>query len=121
MSSLEALWTIRFDAPGGDESNLRSGVVIFETGRVFGGDAGYAYVGTFEVDGTNIRGAARILRHDPTIHSIFGDGEDFQITFDCERVSDTRMEGRFTYSAGKGGTLAMTRLVDLPSCSAASR
>jgi len=43
---LEALWSVEF------VSNLQSfgaGVAVFETGRVFGGDSQYYYLGTFRV------------------------------------------------------------------------
>jgi hypothetical protein len=44
--SIEALWTVTFT------SNLGvggAGVVIFETGRLFGGDPDYIYLGEYKV------------------------------------------------------------------------
>jgi hypothetical protein len=46
MQDLEALWSVLFFVPG--QPNLNAGVVIFETGRVFGGDSWYYYTGTYK-------------------------------------------------------------------------
>lgn len=46
MQDLEALWSVVFIAPG--QQNVNAGVVIFETGRLFGGDSWYYYTGTYE-------------------------------------------------------------------------
>lgn len=41
---LEALWSVEFQSSFGLQGN---GVVVFETGRVFGGDSTMIYVGNF--------------------------------------------------------------------------
>jgi hypothetical protein len=46
MQDLEALWSVMFIAPG--QQNINAGVIIFETGRLFGGDSWYYYTGTYE-------------------------------------------------------------------------
>ena len=57
---LEALWSAKF------ESNLGifgSGVVIFETGRVFGGDGEYYYTGNYEVNKDEINGKLLVVHY----------------------------------------------------------
>ncbi len=44
---LEALWSVEFESSFGLGGN---GVVVFETGRVFGGDSTMIYVGSFKVE-----------------------------------------------------------------------
>ena len=43
---LEALWSVEFQSSFGMHGN---GVVVFETGRVLGGDSTMMYVGSFHV------------------------------------------------------------------------
>jgi hypothetical protein len=42
---LEALWSVVFLVPGRDRVN--AGVVIIDSGRVYGGDSWYYYTGTY--------------------------------------------------------------------------
>jgi T3SS negative regulator,GrlR len=51
MQNFEALWSAVFTVPR--QGRLNAGVVIFETGRLFGGDSWYYYTGTY---GTNNAG-----------------------------------------------------------------
>lgn len=57
---IEALWSVEF------RSNLDligSGIVVLETGRVFGGDSAMIYVGSYTVDGNNIKAELHIHRY----------------------------------------------------------
>ncbi len=57
---IEALWSVEF------RSNLDligSGIVVLETGRVFGGDSAMIYVGSYTVDGENIKAKLHIQRY----------------------------------------------------------
>src|SRR4028119_1223261 len=100
MSSLEALWTLRFDAVGGENFELGGGVLIIETGRLFGGDSGYAYVGSLDDTGSSVSGTVRIIRHDPTITSIFGDFDELTAKFSGHRISDTKIVGQLHAGGG---------------------
>ena len=75
---IEALWTVEF------MSNLQvfgSGVVIFETGRIFGGDARYYYLGTFEVDhGSLVNADVKVTHFTGEPYSIFGIRNEFKLT-----------------------------------------
>ncbi len=68
--SIEALWTVEFI------SNLQvfgSGVVVLETGRVFGGDAQYYYLGDFDVKhGEDVSVNVKITHFAGAGYSIFG-------------------------------------------------
>ncbi|MGA8864093.1 MAG: GrlR family regulatory protein [Gallionella sp.] len=44
---LEALWSVDFKSSFGMHGN---GVVVFETGRLFGGDSTMIYVGSYKVE-----------------------------------------------------------------------
>lgn len=115
MSSIEAMWTVRLDSPAGVDMELGGGVLVIETNRVFGGDSGYAYVGSCSVSGDSIAGELRIIRHDPNMISIFGDQDEFSVSYEGARVSENRIEGRISGGAGTPpATFYMERLVELP-------
>jgi hypothetical protein len=72
---LEALWSIEF------VSNLGiygAGVIIFETGRVFGGDSQYFYVGTCEVKHDNLEAEINVTHYHGQPFSIFGPLKKFK-------------------------------------------
>lgn len=44
---LEALWSVEFQS---NQGYIGGGVAVLETGRVFGGDSNYFYVGSYSPD-----------------------------------------------------------------------
>lgn len=52
---------------------MNGGVLVFETGRFYGGDSGYYYVGTAEIRHGEIIGEGRVVKHNPLAVSAFGD------------------------------------------------
>ena len=72
MQQLEALYVAEFgDVAGASYRN--GGVVVLETNRIFGGDSGYYYTGTFSIFGDRIEASARITKHNPSWANAFGD------------------------------------------------
>ena len=61
--SLEALWALTF----GTEQRLGAGVVVFETGRIFGGDGNFYYLGHYDYNTRDqtISGEVAVIRHAP--------------------------------------------------------
>jgi hypothetical protein len=69
---LEALYVVEFGDVAG--SGFRNGgVAVLETNRIFGGDSGYYYLGTFTVTGGHIEAAVQIVKHNPAWGNAFGD------------------------------------------------
>lgn len=68
---IEALWSVDFHS---GPQRVGSGVVAFETGRVFGGDAIMIYVGRYEVEQGVVHVTCRVSRyaHAPDFQPIFG-------------------------------------------------
>lgn len=63
--SVEGMWAVYFgdvDGPG-----VNSGIAVFETNRIFGGDSLMAYLGTFEVGGGQLKAEARVWAYNPHI------------------------------------------------------
>lgn len=114
MSSIEAMWTVRFESPDGAEMELRGGVAVFESGRLFGGDSGYAYLGGYEVKGDTVSGSLTVLRHDPTIISVFGDVDRIEGFFNATRTSDDHMSGTFLSAGFPAASVELRRFAELP-------
>ncbi|MEZ5691839.1 MAG: GrlR family regulatory protein [Rickettsiales bacterium] len=72
---VEALYLVEFGDIASSEYR-NGGVVVFETNKVFGGDSGYYYVGSFEVKNGELLGQARITKHNPHWDNVFGDSVD---------------------------------------------
>jgi hypothetical protein len=72
MQGLEALYTVEFDDFTGPGFR-NGGVVVLETNRIFGGDSGYYYIGTFSAKEGKLDGSARITKHNPAWMNAFGD------------------------------------------------
>ena len=83
---VEALWSAEFESSQGVYG---AGVAIFETGRIFGGDSGYFYLGTFEIGGDKITGDLRVVHYHGQPTTTFGTTEtDFQIKLEGQRSGD---------------------------------
>ncbi|OZI39021.1 hypothetical protein CEG14_05655 [Bordetella genomosp. 1] len=75
---LEAMWTVRFRRPGID---FGAGVIVLESGRAFGGDSSFSYIGTYGVsaDGNTVKINLQVSRHAPGLENVFG-LDDFGLT-----------------------------------------
>jgi hypothetical protein len=68
----EALYVVQFgDVAGGTYRN--GGVVVLETGQVFGGDSGHYYLGKYEVRDNKITAEVKVVNYDPGITTVWMD------------------------------------------------
>lgn len=83
---VDSLWTVHFS------SNLKmfgSGVLILEDDkRLLGGDAGYYYIGKYELTGSKIMGELDVIRYEPSHISVFGNLGSFHIKFKGQLSED---------------------------------
>lgn len=115
QQGLEALWSLEFQSNRGFEGG---GVVIFETGRVFGGDAQYYYTGTYEVKSGNITAKVKVTRYvDSGLGvSIFGT-DDKEIELEFEGKVDEpvmRATGNRLSDLASQVTIKFIKRADLP-------
>jgi hypothetical protein len=74
MPRIEALYVVEFgDVATGGDSYRNGGVAVLETNRIFGGDSGYYYIRRFTITGNQFEANARIVRHNTSLPSAFGD------------------------------------------------
>lgn len=73
MALEEALYVVQFgDVAGGTFRN--GGVIVLETGQVFGGDSGYYYLGKYEVRDSKISAEVKVVKHNPEMPNVWFDG-----------------------------------------------
>src|SRR3990167_1716904 len=72
------LWTIEFIST---MNRFGAGVLVLNNGRLLGGDNGYYYLGNYDVNDDNIRGTVAIIRFNKNVVSVFGDIDQFSLTF----------------------------------------
>lgn len=84
--SIEALWVLYIGevgqpvpTPGGSAS----GVVVLESGRAFGGDGAFYWVGSYRVDNGKIAGELRSTHYNGDNYTIFGTHEhSYRVAFE---------------------------------------
>jgi T3SS negative regulator,GrlR len=114
IMNIEALYVVKFGDVAGPQVN--GGVVVLETNRIFGGDSGYYYTGTYSLTGTILSGKARVVKHDPSWTDAFGTTQtSFDITIKAI-VSDGVFAGHMTLDAAPHTQLPISfiRKADLP-------
>lgn len=90
----EALYVVEFGDVHGGPSYRNGGVIVLETGRIFGGDSSYYYVGTYTVKENLLNASARIVKHNDLLPNVFGDNVlSFEIKLQGRAVNDTMIEG----------------------------
>ena len=82
--SVEALWSINFAT----RSNEGAGVIVLETGRLFGGDSSFCWTGTYELSGNRITGEAHVRRHADYLPSLIPGLDDYRLTFEGDFAED---------------------------------
>lgn len=78
---LEAMYGLEFVSNANDGGY---GVVVLETGRVFGGDSSFVYIGSYEVENGLLKAEVKCTNDRELLQSIFGDLKEFNL----------RLEGR---------------------------
>ncbi len=79
MKMNDGLWVVEF---GSSIGLFGRGVMVLNGQRILGGDVGYYYSGNCKVDEDRIKGEINVIRFDPNSISVFGDIENFTLSFD---------------------------------------
>ncbi|HSZ61461.1 MAG TPA: GrlR family regulatory protein [Terriglobales bacterium] len=86
--ALDGLWIVQFTG----KNILGSGVTVFNNGKVFGGETGFYYIGTYEIDGKVVKARVVIRNFDPAIASGFGIVGDYEMDVSA-MLQDNQMTG----------------------------
>jgi hypothetical protein len=66
--SVEGFWTVHFEAAG----NRGAGVVVLMKGKIFGGDSGATYIGTYSESGDTMTGTVQVQTFEPSVPNVMG-------------------------------------------------
>jgi hypothetical protein len=90
--SIEALWLVKFK--DSDNENAGSGVIVFETGRVFGGDSAIVYLGSYEVVHNILTLKVKLTQYAEVdgMSNIFGDGKEYEVTATGEYDDESKIQ-----------------------------
>lgn len=109
---LEALWSVEFI------SNAQfngAGVVVLETGRAFGGDSQYYYVGDYKMHHDKTQVSLRVKHYSGQPSSIFGTLKEFNVKLEGIPARDTfTMEGYLVENPALKMIIRLTRRAELP-------
>ena len=119
MSSVEGMWLMR-SSEIADTVNAQSpSVIVLESGKIFGGDSAYYYVGDYKVGVQHITGWVHTRTHTlyAEAENVFGmrGAVDYKVDFSADMI-DGVISGIMHPRAGEevAQWFHMTRLADLP-------
>jgi hypothetical protein len=85
---IDGFWLVHAQSVGGSSG----GVAMFSNGKVFGGDSGFYYLGTYlEKDGI-VKARVAVHNFDPTIVNILSVAKDYELNV-AVTVKDDAMAG----------------------------
>lgn len=109
---LEALWSVEF------VSNVQSfgaGVAVLETGRVFGGDSQYYYLGSFKVVNGVLHADLEVTHYFGPPSSIFGPLKKFDLKVSGEPRSPVMdLRGNLVQDPQLKILIRLTKRAELP-------
>jgi hypothetical protein len=82
---LEGLWILQIQPP----PVTTGGIVVFIKGKIFGGDNGFTWVGTYTADDRIIKGRVHVHNFDPAIKSVMDVTGDYDMYFSGNIQTDT--------------------------------
>ena len=108
---VEGFWIVQYEGVQGNGG----GVVFFLKGRIFGGDSGFVYTGTYQTDEKTITGRVKVRNFLPEVASVFGIPGDYELILKGN-VAGQRIEGSASLvnQAAMGIVVKLTKIGDLP-------
>jgi len=82
---IEGLWILQIQPP----PMASGGIVVFINGKVFGGDNGFTWVGTYIERDSLIKGRVHVHNFDPAVQSVLGVPGDYDMHFSGNLQGDT--------------------------------
>lgn len=109
---IEALWSVEFVS---NMNFLGAGVVVFETGRVFGGDSQYYYIGDYQIKNGMLEGSIEVTHYSGEPWSIFGILTNFRLNISGQPNKKTfDLRGYLVEDPTKKIQIRLTRRAELP-------
>jgi hypothetical protein len=106
---VEGFWIVQFEGMQGNGG----GVVMFVKGKVFGGDSGYTYLGSYRVEGTSVKANVVVRNFLPGVPSVVGVVGDFELNIEGKLEGDV-IKGTGALANAAGIALKLTKQANLP-------
>lgn len=74
---LDGLWILMIQPP----PVTSGGVIVFVNGKIYGGDNGFTWVGSYAVSDKIVKGRVHVHNFDPDIKSVLGVPGDYEMHF----------------------------------------
>jgi len=108
---VDGFWIVQYEGMKGNGG----GVVIFTKGKVFGGDTGYTYMGSYRTQGTSVKANVKVCNFLPDVPSVVGVAGDFELNIDGTVEGDViKGTGSLVNSQAVGIALKLTKRANLP-------
>jgi len=108
---VEGFWVVQYEGMRGNGG----GVVVFIKGKVFGGDTGYIYLGSYRTDGKAVKAQVSVRAFLPNVPSVLGVVGDFDLEIEGQLEGDViRGTGSLSSQKAVGVALKLTKRADLP-------
>ena len=108
---VEGFWILQFEglqASGG-------GVIFLTKGRIYGGDSGFVYMGTYQRDGNSINGRVKVHNFLPAVPSVFGISGDHELSLSGSVAGDViKGKASLVNQEGMGIVVKLSKVGDLP-------
>ena len=111
---IEAMWAVNFATTAGAFGN---GVVVFETGKIFGGDSMYYYTGNYTVSGHAINANVKVKHYAGPKQNIMGMGIDelnLKTSGQIQNTTSASAQGTDPRFPGQPISMTFRKLADLP-------
>ena len=109
---VEGLWIVQYEGMTGNGG----GVAVFIRGKILGGDTGYTYVGSYQMQGDSLKARVMVRNFLPGVPSVLGVTGDFELNIDGTLDGDV-IRGRGALPDPQqtvGIALKLTKRADLP-------
>lgn len=108
---IEGFWIVQYEGMKGNGG----GVVMFIKGKVFGGDAGYTYIGSYQTQGDLVKAHVTVRNFLPDVPSVLGVLGDFELTIQAKLEGDImKGTGSLANSQAVGIAVKLTKRANLP-------
>lgn len=99
---IDGFWLIHAQGPGG----TAGGIAVFSNGKVFGGDSGFYYLGTYQEKGGIVKARVAVHNFDPAIVSILSVAKDYELNVSAT-MTDDAMNGTAVVSGVPNQSIAL--------------
>ncbi len=108
---VEGFWIVQYEGMQGNGG----GVALFIKGKVFGGDTGYTYLGSYTNEGKSVNAKVTVQAFLPNIPNVTGVVGDFELnirgTLENDEINGT---GTLPGNEAVGIVVKLTRRANLP-------